>query len=435
MIVHFFLILALVSAQDCKNPLFADPVALPDGTDYQMELLETPQPQADFGSCHDLDDKPSCCTSDTFVPILQAMKLHDADITSFLDFLSSAKPSEIAQELAAMWYADYDWQLNSKQINILTTMVSQTLELGEPFMQCYSGVLGYWQGMLCFACHPDWATYYNAVSNVMMLTTQTCNQLDTACMPLLDALQAYMLPMINNLIAFFEADNSPQDFQGVIEILTMYKTIFQHDTLCQVLDPTKTCQEIICQDFVHGLALGMNTTSLQSSAGGLKISPWTAHQLWHKFLKNSPLHTRCKRMMQHNTDMDSSPPVVALDVNNTLTENVYVNPPTPGYDASTIGCASSISQYACQNFITSSSSDSFPTWAIYVIVVIILVFVGALAVYILRRKGIICKGASPPGYTRMDEPQMEGSYRPPHHVQGLPAAAMGSVQSDGSGGV
>ena len=42
-------------------------------------------------------------------------------------------------------------------------------------MKCISGILGYQNGLLCFACDPLWATNFNAETGDLLLTQSTCD--------------------------------------------------------------------------------------------------------------------------------------------------------------------------------------------------------------------------------------------------------------------
>jgi hypothetical protein len=203
--IFFFLLSLAQIYADCQNPFFKDPVLMPSGNRLQISTLPNATIQTHFASCSLYDGKPSCCDAATFSQIIEDQNIFDYAFQNRLTAINAVTPEQLAGAVVQC----FNWSLNAAQFSLLTQVAAIAKGLIDPAVQCYGGFLGYFQGMLCYSCEPNWAHYFDNVTSILTLTHNTCNSVYQACQSFESNVQSALLNAIPLVIRILQADDDP----------------------------------------------------------------------------------------------------------------------------------------------------------------------------------------------------------------------------------
>jgi len=333
---------------------------MPSGDTITIPLLNSPQTQHSFGSCSYLDGQPSCCNSSSFSQIKIDTNEYDYEIEVKIAMVEAITPAQIVDEVVKC----YNWTINSKQYDLAVQLATIFKSLLQPAVQCYGGYLGYFQGMLCFSCNPNWSTYYDSLQRILSLTSSTCDGVYQACQSLETNLHNAILQGIPILIQILQADDYP-NLTLIYELQTILKAIKQ-GSVCQIV-AHMSCKDLLCQRALRGLQPW--TTSPNTTDQCVPLSSTLGFDFVTESLKViKRVNSKLTAELPSSADM-----------------GVVNHYSSQGYDAYSVGCQPSLSTYACPNVSTPKKFD----WQMIVMIgapTLVGIVILSIIVIVCRRK-------------------------------------------------
>jgi hypothetical protein len=293
--------------------------------------------------------------------------------------MEAVQPEEIVGEVVRC----YNWSINARQVDLAVQMATIFKTLLYPGVQCYGGFLGYFQGMLCFSCEPNWSTYYNAMQEVLTLSQNTCNGVYETCQWFENSVQSALLQILPLFIQLLQADDDPYCCTLLITELNYVLSALKGESICQFA-AHKSCQDVLCQDLLRGLNYGPDYNRTPDCV----VPP--------NNLNNAPTFFINKLLGLASSLAKKQ----TLKAPVGYVKNAYSS---QGFDAYSIGCGPSLSTYGCPDVGSDKSN-----WKMVVIIggsVIGAIVLLSIVVIICRRKRAaeaVALDDNLPKYNRLD---------------------------------
>jgi len=268
----------------------------------------------------------------------------DTALADFAQFISDNSNQDIVDE--ALMHLNMT--LNTDQNQYALQMVNTFRDMVTPLLMFYGALVGYQQGMLCFACDPNWSQSYDETNFSMLIQSSTCDSVYDGTSRGWDVLEADLPTEISLLINILNnTQQFRQKYAPVIGFLSQILMALNEEDLCSLIDPGRDCKYVTCNDMLRGPSIGLSFSSKLDTFMSSIITSLITHSVMpilNTFL-NSPL----------------------MDISIT---NKYSDDPN-AYAAYDIGCSSQLSGYACTDPYASSSSSSSNTRTIAIVCIIL----------------------------------------------------------------
>jgi len=271
----------------------------------------------------------------------------DTIIADLLYNITHLDPLVVVQN----WAAAAGIYLNPTQEDLAVEMLQEFVSALDQTVTCYGALVGYQQGMMCFGCHPDWTSYYDADTSLMSIAQDSCDSVWKGCEPAVTAIGKILPDEIDLLIQIME--QNPDANQTIIDDLENLEKRLKNDSICQIIAGTTDCKTMICDNFMRGPDIGSGWGDNM-----LQILPSLRKYPLFASLASSPT--------RDSPSYSSSPVDKRPDYENTYSTE-------GGYPAYEYGCAAELSSYACRTYVTPTDSSTNHTGLIVGLVVMFLV--------------------------------------------------------------
>jgi len=293
----------------CQNPVFLQPSEwnvdsrFNFGNRVDLPNRPVPFPSQDITNttvCSFYASLPgnlSCCDANALRLIANAVRAVNVTMQSYVNDINNNKWVDQLLKLLAKMPGNSDAE---KDLQTLSELFSN---LTAAQATCARTLSAYTEGMLCFACNPQYNSFLDNATKTWRLATSTCDRLVAGCKGV------YLL--VNDIVS-----NS----KGIVNKLFPGMKNFVKDLpdMCNgTADQPGDCERAVCDRWVHGLHIPTYKWKAQDDPSGQDLEDRHVVELLYKSfgaLSSSSLST--------------SPEVPG--------GNVYVT--SGGYDPMTVGC-------------------------------------------------------------------------------------------------
>eukprot|EP00331_Platyophrya_macrostoma_P003730 CAMPEP_0176431500 /NCGR_PEP_ID=MMETSP0127-20121128/14848_1 /TAXON_ID=938130 /ORGANISM="Platyophrya macrostoma, Strain WH" /LENGTH=383 /DNA_ID=CAMNT_0017813517 /DNA_START=60 /DNA_END=1211 /DNA_ORIENTATION=+ len=355
---------ATVEGQSCSNPVFSNPnewdVDSRFGELLNLQTTAAPQMFNATGTsgnvCQYFQGQDVCCGNAMLVAIETALNTTRTAI-------NAAKASINNEELFQQMFDSLSLIGGNSTIQQdIADLHTAINALQSSQTECVLSLVGYTEGMMCFACSANASQFVDAATLSFLLSADTCSGVTSSCLPLFDS-ASNVLDVIARIISrFMPVDDS----------------ILSHmPDMCGGTEAAPgNCSEYICNTVLQGVRIpnfGWDISGLNNDTMEGSVAPANLAKRMARAVSKTVAHT------------------MAAVTAATGVKNVYVE--NGGYPALSVGCSGD----ACGTAQSSTNSND------HTVAIAVGVSVGAAALI-----AIIAIVAKQRGASRSSEEEVNG---------------------------